>query len=151
MAGDDPVVKEVFIDASPEEIFPYLTQGEKYVLWMGLEAEIDARPGGIFRLDPNTLDLIYGEFVEVIPPSRIVFSWGFKVPGHPVPAGSTRVQIDLIAQDGGTLLRLTHYGLPEAARDGHRTGWEHYLGRLRIVMAGGDPGPDHYADPAVRH
>ncbi|MGP0090169.1 MAG: SRPBCC family protein [Xanthobacteraceae bacterium] len=72
MAASEPIVKEIFIRATPEEIFPYLTQSEKYILWMGLAAEIDARPGGIFKVDPNTLDVIHGEFLEVSPPKRIV-------------------------------------------------------------------------------
>jgi len=113
VAESEPIIKEIFIEATPEEIFPYLTQSEKYVLWMGLTAEIDARPGGIFKVDPNTLDVIYGEFLEVSPPKRVVFTWGWKEAGHPVPAGSTRVEIDLSAQDGGTILRLTHFHVPD--------------------------------------
>jgi uncharacterized protein YndB with AHSA1/START domain len=151
VAADEPIIKKIFIDATPEEIFPYLTQSEKYVLWMGLAAEIDARPGGIFKVDPNTRDIIFGEFLEVTPSERIVFTWGWKEPDHPVPAGSTRVEIDLKPLDGGTLLRLTHHGLPEVMRDRHEFGWSHYLGRLKIVTAGGDPGPDPYADPQFRH
>jgi uncharacterized protein YndB with AHSA1/START domain len=151
VAASEPIVKEIFIEATPEEIFPYLTRSEKYVLWMGLTAEIEARPGGIFKLDPNTLDVIHGEFLEVSPPKRVVFTWGWKEPGHPVPAGSTRVEIDLIAQDGGTILRLTHFHVPDVIRQRHEFGWTHYLGRLKIVMAGGDPGADPYSDPQFRH
>jgi uncharacterized protein YndB with AHSA1/START domain len=151
VAADEPIIKEIFIEATPEEIFSYLTSSEKYILWMGLAAEIDARPGGIFKVDPNTVDIIYGEFLEVTPPKRIVFTWGWKEPGHPVPAGSTRVEIDLEATDKGTLLRLTHYGVPDGAREGHAMGWSHYLPRLKIVMAGGDPGRDPFSDPQFRH
>jgi uncharacterized protein YndB with AHSA1/START domain len=151
VAANEPIVKEIFIEALPEEIFPYLTRSEKYILWMGLAAEIDARPGGIFKVDPNTLDVIYGEFLEVIAPKRIVFTWGWKEPGHPVPAGSTRVEIDLEARDGGTLVRLTHHGVPEGMRERHEMGWTHYLHRLKVVMAGGDPGKDPYSDPQFRH
>jgi uncharacterized protein YndB with AHSA1/START domain len=151
VAPSEPIIKEIFIEATPEDIFPYLTQGEKYVLWMGLAAEIDARPGGIFKVDPNTLDVIHGEFLEVSPPTRVVFTWGWNEPGHPVPAGSTRVEIDLIPQNEGTLLRLTHIRLPDDTKDRHEFGWSHYLGRLKIVMAGGDPGVDPYSDPQFRH
>jgi uncharacterized protein YndB with AHSA1/START domain len=151
VAANDTVVKEIFIDATPEEIFPYLTQSEKYVLWMGLSAEIDARPGGIFKVDPNTRDIIFGEFLEVDPPRRIVFTWGWKEAGHPVPAGSTRVEIDLEAKDQGTILRLRHHGLKEGSRERHDQGWLHYLLRLKTVIGGGDPGGDVLADPAIRH
>jgi uncharacterized protein YndB with AHSA1/START domain len=151
MADDEPLTKQIFIDAPPAEVFPYLTQSEKYVLWMGLAAEIDARPGGIFKVDPNTRDIIFGEFLEVRAPHRIVFTWGWKQPGHPVPAGSTRVEIELQAKDGGTLLTLRHYHLPGGVREGHADGWSHYLRRLEVVLGGGAPGPDPYADPQWRH
>ena len=42
----------------------------------------------------------------------------------------------------GTTVRLTHRGLPEDAIGDHTGGWDHYLGRLAVVVAGGDPGPD---------
>ncbi len=150
MAGE-PIVKEIFIDAPPDEIFPYLTQNEKFTLWMGLSAELDPRPGGLFMVDPNTVDVIFGEFLEISPPHRIVFTWGWKLPGHPVPAGSTRVEIDLMPQGSGTLLRLTHSSIDDSMKDRHEFGWSHYLGRLRTLMGGGDPGVDPYSSPEFRH
>jgi hypothetical protein len=45
----------------------------------------------------------------------------------------------------GTLLRLVHTGLPLPAVDLHRDGWNHFLDRLGVRAAGGDPGPDHSA------
>jgi uncharacterized protein YndB with AHSA1/START domain len=151
VADDDPLIKEIFIDASPEDIFPYLTESDKYVRWMGVTAKLEARPGGMFRVDPNGRDVIFGEFVEVTPPTRVVFTWGWKEPGHPVPAGSTIVAIDLIRQGSGTLLRLEHRNLPAESKDKHELGWSHYLGRLRSLIAGADPGPDPMADPAIKH
>jgi len=46
------------------------------------------------------------------------------------------------AARGGTLVRLTHAGLPPIALDPHHDGWSHYLDRLALRAAGGDPGPD---------
>jgi hypothetical protein len=38
---------------------------------------------------------------------------------------------------------MTHSGLPDAeACLSHEQGWAHYLGRLAVAAAGGDPGPD---------
>ena len=61
-----------------------------------------------------------------------------------VPPGSSLVEIDLLdEQPEGTLLRLTHTGLPNAEQcAGHAEGWAHYLDRLVEVAAGRDPGPD---------
>jgi len=85
MADAEPLVKEIFIDARPEEIFPYLVKADKYLSWMGVSAELDPRPGGIFQVDPNGRDVILGKFVEVDPPRRVIFTWGWKDPTHPVP------------------------------------------------------------------
>jgi hypothetical protein len=46
-----------------------------------------------------------------------------------------------VANDGGTLLRLTQERIPEGF-DAVRQGWEHYLDRLVAVAEGRDPGPD---------
>jgi uncharacterized protein YndB with AHSA1/START domain len=151
MADDKPIIKEIFIDARPEEIFPYLTENEKYLSWMGIAAELDPRPGGNFQVDPNGRDVILGKFLEVDPPRRLVFTWGWKELSHPVPAGSTRVEIELKPQGTGTLLRLTHSGLTGPSRERHDGGWAHYLERLKTVMSGKDPGPDPYATPSHRH
>lgn len=62
---------------------------------MGIRAELDARPGGVFRVDPNGRDIIRGTYLEVLPPSRVVFTWDWEEKGHRVPAGSTRVEIEL--------------------------------------------------------
>jgi uncharacterized protein YndB with AHSA1/START domain len=148
---DDPIEKQIFLDASPEEVFAYLTDSRKYLLWMGVAAELDPRPGGLFKLDPNGRDVIFGQFVEVIPPRRVVFTWGWDEPDHPMPAGSSRVEIDLEAKNGGTLLRLRHFGVVPSRRDRHDRGWPHYLSRLQSVVAGRDPGPDPYGTPATRH
>jgi hypothetical protein len=57
---------------------------------------------------------------------------------------SSLVEIDLVDRDGGTLLRMTHSGLPNAAQcAGHDRGWAHYLSRLAMAATGRDPGIDH--------
>jgi uncharacterized protein YndB with AHSA1/START domain len=145
VADTDPIVREIYIDASPEAVFPYLTQGDRYSLWMGLVAELDPRPGGLYRVQPNAENVLRGEFLVVDPPRRVVFSWGFEGQGHAVPAGSTTVEIELSPQGEGTLLRLTHRGSPPERRERHDGGWGHYLARLESVAAGRDPGPDEYA------
>ena len=81
------------------------------------------------------------EFVEVVPDRLVRFTWGWS--GHPsVPPGSTTVEIELEIDGDGTLLTLTHSGLPPDERAIHRTGWDHYVPRLAEVAEGGDPGVD---------
>jgi uncharacterized protein YndB with AHSA1/START domain len=150
----DPLVKEVFIEAPPRIVFQFLTDPTKMIRWMGIRAEIDPRPGGVYWLDPNGRDFIRGEYVEVIPDRRVVFTWGWENPSEgmaAVPAGSTRVEIDLELEGQGTRVRLTHRQLPPKARDRHVMGWTHYLQRLKTVSEGSEPGSDPYADLSVRH
>ena len=83
-----------------------------------------------------------GSFREVVPVHRLAYSFGWDG-SEVVPPGSSLVEIDLIEQPNGTLLRLTHSGLPNSEQcAGHAEGWAHYLGRLAEVGAGRDPGPD---------
>jgi uncharacterized protein YndB with AHSA1/START domain len=148
---DDPIVKTIHIDAPPEVVFEFLTNPAKLTRWLGLRAELEPRPGGIFRVDPNTRDVIRGTYLEVVPPSRVVFTWGWEEPGREVPAGSSTVEIELEREGKGTRLQLTHRNLPPPSREGHEKGWTHYLDRLKTVSEGGNPGADPLADPAMRH
>jgi uncharacterized protein YndB with AHSA1/START domain len=141
------VEREVRIAARPETVFEFLVDPEKQVLWMGRRAELDARPGGIYRVEINDQATASGEFVEVDPPTRVLvtFGWEGQEAGrgeHGVPPGSSRVEVTLEPDGDGTLVRLRHYDLPEQAREMHGQGWELYLGRLAVAAAGGDPGPD---------
>lgn len=148
MGEADPIVKEVFLEGTPDEVFPYLTQSDRLIQWKGVSAQLDPRPGGVFRVDLNGNGrvVISGRYLEVDPPHRLVFTWGFEREGHPVPAGSTTVEIELLPRPGGTLLRLTHRGLSADQRANHLRSWEHYLARLKGRAAGVDPGRDAFAD-----
>ena len=134
--------REVRIDASPETVFGFLIEAEKMQQWMGRDVTLDPRPGGVYRCDINGNDIAGGEFVEVTPFSRVVYTFGWEGDDHPVPVGSTTVEITLTPDGSGTLVRLAHRGLADPATDDHGQGWEHYLGRLAIAAAGGDPGVD---------
>jgi hypothetical protein len=63
-------------------------------------------------------------------------------PRHPIPAGSTQVEVTLTPRREATLLRLVHRGLPDDAVADHLRGWDYYLDRLQNVVGGIDPGPD---------
>jgi uncharacterized protein YndB with AHSA1/START domain len=141
------VEREVRIAARPETVFEFLVDPEKQVLWMGRRAQLDARPGGIYRVEINDQAIARGEYLEVVPAKKVLvtFGWEGQEAGqgeHGVPPGSSRVEMTLEPDGDGTLVRLRHYDLPEQARDMHGQGWELYLGRLAIAAAGGDPGPD---------
>ena len=136
------LVREIVIDASPETVWPFLTEAERHIEWDGTEAELDPRPGGVYRVLVAGQHQAAGEFVEVVPFEKVVVSFGWDQPGHPIPPGSTTVEITLHPEGEKTRLRLVHRGLPDDAVADHDGGWSHYLERLGIVAAGGTVGPD---------
>jgi uncharacterized protein YndB with AHSA1/START domain len=136
------LVREIVIDATPETIWPFLTEPGKHVEWMGTTADIDARPGGVYRVLVGGENQSGGEFVEVVPHEKLVFTFGWDQEDHPIPPGSTTVEITLLPEGGKTRVRLVHRGLPDDALGDHGIGWQHYLARLGVAVGGGAPGPD---------
>lgn len=134
--------REVYIEAPQATVFAFFTDPDKMARWMGVSHDLDPRPGGVFTVDVTNGDVAKGEYREVLPNSRIVFSWGWDSPDTAVPPGSSEVAIDLQPRNSGTLLTLTHSGLPESAVGPHIHGWEHYFERLGIAASGGDAGVD---------
>jgi uncharacterized protein YndB with AHSA1/START domain len=140
------VERELAIDASPETVWGFLVDPEKMTRWMGGEAWFDPRPGGQYRVDVIQGHIASGEFVELDPPRRLVYTFGWEPEGgrpNPVPPGSSTIEIELTPTGDGTTLRFRHSGLPSAeAAEAHTVGWDHYLGRLAVAARGDDPGED---------
>lgn len=146
---EDDVVVETWIAAKPEAVFPYLTDPARMVRWFGVEAAVEPRPGGIFRVNVNGKDTARGVVTEVIPPRRIAFTFGWEGGVHGVPPGTTTVTIDLAPERGGTRVTLRHSGLVGEDRDRHRHGWTHYASRLTVAAEGGEPGVDPFVTAAA--
>jgi len=134
--------REIVIDATPETIWPFLTEADRHLEWDGTDAELDPRAGGVYRVLVAGEYQSAGEFVEVVPHEKVVFTFGWEQEGNPITPGSTTVEITLHPEGDKTRLRLVHRGLPEDAVDDHIGGWSHYLDRLAVRASGGDPGPD---------
>jgi uncharacterized protein YndB with AHSA1/START domain len=135
------LVVERRVSVPPEKVFTYFTDARKWIAWQGTEAELELEPGGIWRVNVTGDGFASGRVVEVVANERIVFTWGWEE-GPPVPPGSTTVTIELVPEEGGTLIRLTHRDLPPEQIDIHRYGWEHYVPRLAAVAEGRDAGPN---------
>ena len=142
------VRRETYIAAPPATVFAFLTDPEKILRWMGSEAITEVQPGGLYLVKGVRDNVARGAFREVVPVHRLAYSFGWEG-SEAVPPGSSLVEIDLIDRDGGTLLRMTHSGLPDAVQcTRHAQGWAHYLGRLAAAAAGRDPGADPPHVPA---
>ncbi|HEX2114130.1 MAG TPA: SRPBCC domain-containing protein [Alphaproteobacteria bacterium] len=143
MAEPLVVRREVKIAAPPATVFAFLTDPEKILRWMGTEATLEPHPGGLYLVNVSGRDIARGRFTEVIPVHRLAYSFGWDGDDKKTPPESSLVEIDLIEEAGGTLLRMTHSGLRDAeACASHERGWTHYFARLAVAAAGADPGPD---------
>lgn len=136
------VRREVQIAAPPATVFAFLTDPDKIVRWMGTEATAEPNPGGLYLLNLGGRATARGQFTEVVPVHRLAYSFGWEGNDR-TPPGSSLVEIDLVEEPGGTRIKLTHSGLADREIcDSHEKGWTHYLDRLAIAAAGGNPGPD---------
>ena len=137
------IQREISIAARPEIVWQLLTDPNEAVRWMGMAASFELRRGGRYRVDVIPGFTASGEFVEIDPPRRLVYTWGWEGGDALVPPGSSTIIFELTPRGEGTLLRFTHRDLPDAAAcESHAHGWDHYLERLAIAAPGGDPGPD---------
>jgi uncharacterized protein YndB with AHSA1/START domain len=135
------ITVEQFVDAPPSTVYRFLTESEKWTIWQGESTTVNPFAGGRFSMVMRDGATAEGEFVELIPNSKVVFTWGWI--DHPeVPPGSTTVEIVLHQEENGTRVVLTHRSLPDSESELHRSGWRHYLPRLADAAAGRAPGPD---------
>jgi uncharacterized protein YndB with AHSA1/START domain len=137
-AMTEPIVREVHIDATPEVVFEFFVDRAKITRWLAVEATLDPRPGGVCHqvheaTDGQRYDM-RGEFVEVVPPCRVVFTWGF-VSGGGVAPGSSTVDVTLTPDGRGTHVRLVHRDLPTSAVGDHAGGWTTMLDRLVTAVS----------------
>lgn len=141
--SDDPDVieREVLIAAAPDVVFGFLVDRTLLAEWLGLSDTLEPRPGGTFRVVVSEGNVARGVYVEVVPPRRVVFTWGWEsappeAPWASMPPGSSVVEIDLEPVAGGTRLHLRHRHLPPSTLGSHAERWSHRLARLAAVAAG---------------
>jgi uncharacterized protein YndB with AHSA1/START domain len=147
-AAEDAVTCEAVVAAPPQEVFRWLVRPELLVRWIGIDARLEPRPGGLFRFEITEGEWCSGRYLEVVPGRRVVVTWGWDSGAIPVPPGSSTVSIDLLEHPEGTLVRLVHRDLAPEVRRLHAEGWSRFLPRLAAVVAGRDPGEDPTRDGA---
>ena len=132
--------RTVTIHAQPATVFSFFTDSDRWASWWGTGSTIDAKVGGrVFIRYPGGIEAS-GEVLEVTPPERIVFTYGF-VSGQPIAPGSSLVTIRLESASLGTRLRLVHEFAEAAVRDEHVQGWRYQLsvfGNVATNLANAD-------------
>ena len=108
--------------------------------WDTPVAEVDLRVGGRLRLVMRSPDGEEfgggGEYREITPPTRLVFTWAWDQPD--VATGVQLVEVDFTERsDGTTTVVMTNRGLvDEQSRQSHREGWEGSFDNLARVVSG---------------
>jgi uncharacterized protein YndB with AHSA1/START domain len=133
VAGAPIVELRRVLNAPPERVFAAWTNPAALAAWMSpvghAEAIADVRVGGRFSVvmigQDRRIEHV-GEYLEVSPPSRLVFTWQSPYTG-PEP---TRVTVALTRRGAGTELVLTHEHLPPEGVASHAGGWGEMLDRL---------------------
>jgi uncharacterized protein YndB with AHSA1/START domain len=133
----EPFRSGIHVDAPPERVFAYFTDPRAMVEWMGERARLEPRPGGVFSVRVRGVD-VRGEYLEVDPPRRLLFSWGHEGSAE-LPPGASTVEVRLTPSGGGTAVVIEHRDLAPARVPGHARGWRMFLGRLAEAAASGRP------------
>lgn len=128
------VERSVVIRATPETVFRFFTESECWARWWGPGSTIDPRPGGrVFIRYPGGNEAT-GEVLEIDPPERIAFTYGYAS-GQLIPPGGSRVTIQLESVPDGTRVHLTHDVADAAVRDEHVQGWRYQMAVFSVVVA----------------
>ena len=129
----------VNISAEPSTVWKFLSEGQRFASWIGAFAgqgpmegtRIDPRVGGEVRVAYPGGNFGVGMITAMESGKRLAMSWGYEDVKQGLPVGSTQIEITLTPTSHGTLVQLTHTGLPsDVVRQGHLGGWKHYLSML---------------------
>ena len=131
------------LKAAPAKVYAAWADPEKIVRWFGpaeasgssVRAEMDVRTGGRYRISFKTEDGEYhevgGVYREVVPDSRLVFTWAW----HSTPERQSLVTITVAKDGDGAMLTLQHEQFfDDKARDGHKRGWTGTLDKLERYL-----------------
>ena len=96
--------------------------------------EMDPRPGGAYRIERKEGGQSYvavGEYREVSPPRRLVFTFGMPQ----FAPGFATVTVEIEREGEGTRMRLTQGDVPPEHEDAIREGWSAMFALLERVLA----------------
>lgn len=130
------IEQTVRIGARPETVWTFWTDPRRVAEWWGPDAEVEARPGGRYRVVMESGPVMLGEMVELDPPHRLVFTFGWEgnAPGEPLAPGSTQVEVTLTPDDDGTVLVLRHSDMPTTHAPDHTKGWAYLIGERMVAL-----------------
>jgi uncharacterized protein YndB with AHSA1/START domain len=132
-----PIERSIEIRAPRETVFRYFTDSGRFAAWWGEGSSIEPRPGGRVEIRYPGGVVASGAVVEIEPPERIVFTYGYEGEGKPIPPGGSRVTIRLESIADGTAVRLRHDadGVPAEIAVEHVQGWRYQMALFANVVS----------------
>jgi uncharacterized protein YndB with AHSA1/START domain len=139
------------LPAPREQVYRTWTEPDLFEQWFtppgnaSVTAELDARPGGEYRITLERTELIpgrshiVGSYLEVDPPERLVFTWGWEEPPpvdglEALAVLDSRVTVQFRDLGASTEVSITHERLDnENLREFHRWGWNTTLDQLERI------------------
>ncbi len=147
--GSNPVIVEGIFTVPAARVFEAWTDSDEITQWFGaspnsmIRAEIDLRVGGIWRFifdetDQKTVCL-EGEYIEVSPNNKLVFSWKHVTEttgGEKTATEASKVTLDFEELGDSTKVTLTHEGITsEYGLLGVGSGWENTFASFESIIA----------------
>jgi len=140
--SETKIVKTIYLQATPETVWPYLTQPDRLARWFHeSDAALDAAgvKYNLLRDNPSDkgMEIVSGEVLEADKPNRLVHTFTHEW----LKGVVTKVEWDLVGMYGGTQLTMTHSGIDKMTAgafgelSGHDKGWDEGFIRLRRVCA----------------
>jgi len=135
------ISKTIFLAASPEAVWEYLTNKDKLGEWFHPAADnlVEGQPYALLG-DANDSDskMCWGDVLSAKKPTTLVYTFTIK----PLGGATTTVNWTLEEAAGGTRLTLVHEGIGEAAGEAALgllmaldDGWDKHFGKLRASLA----------------
>jgi uncharacterized protein YndB with AHSA1/START domain len=135
--------------AAPERVFQSLTDPDALKRWFGPEgfivvmAEVDLRPGGVYRLGlqdtQDNVRYLSGVYRDLQAPARLAFTWAWEYDPPSDPATQEAhmlVTIEIVDRGQMSDVHLTHERLPSAAAIAqHQAGWNSSLDNLDAYLS----------------
>lgn len=148
--GADPIIVKGFFAASSQRVFQAWTDARVVMKWFGrapnslLSASIDLRPGGAWKFleakDDRASYGFEGEYLEIEPEKRLVFTWTKVVEqfnGKREATPVSRVEVTFEASGSGTCVRVVHSSVHDHdTRTAFGGGWTFGLNTMRDLLCG---------------
>lgn len=131
------------IAAKPEKVFRAFVEADAMASWLPPYGylctvhELDARVGGRHRMSFRNFTTgdshsFGGEFLELVPGERLVYTDEFDDPGMP---GEMKVTVTLKAVSTGTDVSIVQEGVPDMIpQEACYFGWQDSLDKLRRLV-----------------